>query len=124
MRPPSVVLKTPRSSLGAAWKPKAATQKAAQLMQTCGVFSEARNAVEAAQVQMWLAQGDRSSVDRWVTTLEKRLGFHDSFRYEYELTHITQARVFIAQNKLDEANSLLSCLEEYAQSDGRQGRLI
>ena len=35
-----------------------------------------------------------------------------------------QARVFIAQNKLDEAIRLLSCLEESARSDGRQGRLI
>ena len=101
-----------------------AIEKAAQLIQTCGVFSEARNAVEAAQIQWWLAQGDRSSVDRWITTLEKRLGLHDSFPYEDELTHITQARVFIAQNKLDEASRLLSCLEESAQPDGRQGRLI
>ena len=101
-----------------------AIEKAAQLIQTCGVFSEARNAVEAAQIQWWLAQGDRSSVDRWITALEKRLGWHDSFRYEDELTHITQARVFIAQNKLDEASLLLSCLEESAQPDGRQGRLI
>jgi LuxR family maltose regulon positive regulatory protein len=102
----------------------AAIEQAAQLIQTCGVFSEARNAVEAAQVKMWLAQGDPSLVDRWVTTLEKRLALHDSFRYEDELTRITQARVFIAQNKLDEANRLLSCLEESALSDGRQGRLI
>ena len=101
-----------------------AIEKAAQLIQTCGVFSEARNAVEAAQVQLWLAQGNRSSLDRWVGTLEKRPGLRNAFRYEDELTHITQARVFIAQNKLDEANRLLSCLEESAQSDGRQGRLI
>ena len=101
-----------------------AVEKATQLIQTCGVFSEARNAVEAAEVKMWLAQGNRSSVDRLVTTLEQRLGSHDPFRYEDELTRITQARVFLAQNKMDAAIRLLSGLEKSAQSGGRQGRLI
>lgn len=101
-----------------------AIEKAAQLIQTCGVFSEARSAVETAQVKMWLVQEDWSAIDRWVATLEKRFSSHDPFRYEDELTHITQARVFIAQNKPDEAIRLLSSLEESAQSGGRQGRLI
>lgn len=101
-----------------------AIEKAAQLIQTCGVFSEARSAVETAQVKMWLVQRDWSAVNRWVVTLEKRFDSHAPFRYEDELTHITQARVFIAQNKLDEAIRLLSCLEESAQSGGRQGKLI
>lgn len=101
-----------------------AIEKAAQLVQTCGVFSEARSVVEAAQVKSWLVQGDWLAVDRWAATLEKRFSSHDPFRYEDELTHITQARVFIAQNKLDEAIRLLSGLEESARSGGRQGRLI
>jgi LuxR family maltose regulon positive regulatory protein len=101
-----------------------AIEKAAQLVQTCGVFSEARSVVEAAQVKSWLIQGDWLAVDRWAATLEKRFGSHDPFRYEDELTYITQARVFIAQNELDEAIRLLSGLEESAWSDGRQGRLI
>jgi LuxR family maltose regulon positive regulatory protein len=73
---------------------------------------------------MWLARGDRSSVDRWLAGLEQHFGLHDSYRYEEELTHITQARVFITRNKLDEAICLLSGLEESAHSGGRQGRLI
>jgi LuxR family maltose regulon positive regulatory protein len=101
-----------------------AIEKAAQLIQTCGVFSEARSAVEAAQVKWWLVQGDWLAVDRWAATLEKRFGSPDPFRYEDELAHITQARVFIAQNKHDEAIRLLACLEESARSGGRQGRLI
>ena len=101
-----------------------AIEKAAQLIQTCGVFSEARSAVESAQVKLWLVQGNWLAVDRWAVTVEQRFGSYDPFRYEDELTHITQARVFIAQNKLDEAIRLLSCLEESAQSGGRQGRLI
>jgi len=35
-----------------------AVEKAAQLIQTRGVFSEARRAAEIAQVKLWLAQGD------------------------------------------------------------------
>ncbi|HLO30945.1 MAG TPA: LuxR C-terminal-related transcriptional regulator [Anaerolineales bacterium] len=99
-------------------------EKAAQLLKTCGVFSEARSAVETAQVKLWLIKGDWPSVDRWVATLEKHFGLHDPFRYEDELIHITQARVFIAQKKLDQAIRLLSSLEESARSGGRQGRLI
>ena len=101
-----------------------AVKNAAQLIRTCGVFSEARSAVEAAQEKLWLEQGDWSEVDRWAAAPEKRFLSSDPFRYEDELTHITQARVFIAQNKPDEAIRLLSGLEEFARSCGRQGRLI
>jgi LuxR family maltose regulon positive regulatory protein len=101
-----------------------AIEKAAQLVQTCGIFSEARSVVEAAQVKMWLGQDDWSAVDHWVATLEMRFGSPDLFRFEDELTRITQARVFIIQNKPDEAIHLLSSLEESARSGGRQGRLI
>jgi LuxR family maltose regulon positive regulatory protein len=101
-----------------------AIEKAVKLIQTCGVFSEARSAVEATQVKMWLVQGDWFSIDTWLAAIEKRMDAHDLFRYEDELPHTTQARVYIAKNKLDEATRLLSCLEESAQSGGRQGRLV
>jgi LuxR family maltose regulon positive regulatory protein len=111
-------------ALGNRTEAAGAIEKAAQLVQTCGVFSEARNVVKAAQVKMWLVQGDWSSVDRWSASLEKRFGSPDPFRFEDELTYITQARVFIAQNKPDEAIRLLSDLEESARSGERHGRLI
>jgi len=101
-----------------------AIEKAVQLIQTCSVFSEARSAIQTTQVKMWLVQGDWLAVDRWAATLENHFSSHDPFRFEDELTHITQARVFIAQKKLDEAIRLLSRLEENAQSDGRMGRLL
>jgi len=101
-----------------------AIEKASQLVQTSGVFSEARNEVEAAQVQLWLVQGDWQAINRWVVATKNRIGSSDPFRYEDELIHITQARAFIKQNKLDEATHVLSCLEESARSAGRQGRLI
>ena len=98
--------------------------KANQLIQARGVFSEARNTVEVAQVKLWLAQGDLQAANRWVATLEKRFGAHDLFGFENEQAHITQARVFIAQNKPNEAIGLLSNLEETARSAGRMGRVI
>ena len=90
-------------------------KKAIQLIQSRGIFSEARSVVEAAQVKSWLVQGDLSSLDRWAYTFEKRFGLHDPFRFEDELTHITQARVFIARNQQDGAIRLLSRLEESAR---------
>jgi LuxR family transcriptional regulator, maltose regulon positive regulatory protein len=101
-----------------------ALEKATQLIQTCGVFSEARSAVETAQVKMWLLQGNWLDVNHWTARVEKRFGSQDLFRYEDELTHITRARICIAKNKLDEATHLLTCLAEFAQSGGRTGRLI
>jgi LuxR family maltose regulon positive regulatory protein len=101
-----------------------AIEKAVQLVRTSGVFSEARSAVGAAQVKLWLAQGDWSSIDRWVTSQEERSGSDDRFGFENELTHITQARVLIAQDKPDDAIGLLSHLEETARSAGRMGRVI
>jgi LuxR family maltose regulon positive regulatory protein len=101
-----------------------ALEKAVKLVQSCGVFSEARNVVEAAQVIMWLNQRDWPSANRWAASLEKRLGSHDPLRYEDELPHITQARLFIAQYKPEEAIHLLSRLEETARSTGRIGRVV
>jgi len=101
-----------------------AIEKAARLIQTCGVFSEARNAVETTQVKLWLVQGDWLAVDHWSAKLEKRFGSPDPFHFENELTHITLARVYMAQKKLDESMKLLTRLEENAQSGGRTGGLI
>jgi LuxR family maltose regulon positive regulatory protein len=101
-----------------------AVEKAIQFTQTRGVFSEARNAVEIAQVKLWLAQGDLRAASRWAASREERLGSDDRFGFESELAHITQARVWIAQNKPNEAVGLLSHLEETARSAGRMGRVI
>jgi len=101
-----------------------AVEKAIQLIQTRGVFSEARKAVEIAQVKLWLAQGDLQAADRWAASQEERLSPDDLFRFENELTRITQARVWIAQNRPNKAIGLLSHLEETARSAGRMGRVI
>jgi LuxR family maltose regulon positive regulatory protein len=101
-----------------------AIDKAAQLVQTCGVFSEARSAAEASQAKLWLAQGDWAAIERWMARLEERYDSRDALRYEDEIIHIMRARVYIAQDRLEEANQLLSRLEESTRSGERSGRLI
>jgi LuxR family maltose regulon positive regulatory protein len=75
-------------------------------------------------VKLWLAQGDLPAATRWVASLAQRFGPNDLFRFENEVTHIAQARVLIALNRLDEAIRLLSRLEEIARSAQRLGRVI
>ncbi|RPJ32176.1 MAG: hypothetical protein EHM35_11735 [Planctomycetaceae bacterium] len=102
----------------------AAVERAIHVIQTRGVFSEARRAVEIAQVKMWLAQGDLQAAGRWAASRGERSGSDDGFGFENELTHITQVRVHVAQNRPNEAIALLSHLEETARSAGRMGRVI
>jgi LuxR family maltose regulon positive regulatory protein len=101
-----------------------AVEKAIQTIQTSGVFSEARHAVEVAQVRLWLAQGDLQAAKRWAASQEERLRSDDRFAFENELAHLAQARLLIAQNKPNQAVALLSHLEETARSAGRMGRVI
>jgi LuxR family maltose regulon positive regulatory protein len=101
-----------------------AVKRAVHLVENCGIFSEARSAVEAAQVKLWLLQQDWTGVNHWTDALEKSFESREPFQYEDELTHITQARVLIAREKPEEAIWLLSCLEEIAEVSGRMGRLI
>jgi LuxR family maltose regulon positive regulatory protein len=101
-----------------------AIEKAGRLIQTCGAFSEARNEVEKAQLRLWLAKGDIQAANRWYGSLQERFGLDDPFRFENEMTHIAQARVLIAQKKLDEAIDVLSRLEENARSAQRMGRVM
>lgn len=101
-----------------------AIEKAARLVQTHGVFSEARSVVEAAQVKSWLIQGEWPALARWTSALAKRCSWHEPCQYEHELAQIAQARLFMAQDKPADAVYLLSRLEQAARSGGRAGRLI
>ena len=101
-----------------------AVGKASKVIQTSGVFSEARHVVELAQVKLWLTQGDLQAASYWTESLQERLNSDNPFRFENELAHIAQARVFIAQNQAIKAIGLLSLLEEIARSAGRMGRVI
>ena len=99
-------------------------ERGGQLVRTSGVFPEARNAVVTTEVRLWLAQGNSLAVGRWSDAVDKDISSGDLFGYKNELVHIMQARVTLAQKKLDEAIELLNHLEIDAQSGGRTGRLI
>jgi LuxR family maltose regulon positive regulatory protein len=101
-----------------------AVEKATQLIQTNGVFPEARHAAEIAQAKLWLAQGNLQAADRWATSLGVRSSSDERVGFEDELAHITQARVWIAQSKPSQAIRLLSHLEETARPAGRTARVI
>lgn len=99
-------------------------KKAAHLVRTRGVFSEARHIVEYTQVKLWLVQGDLQAAIRWAASQEERLNADDLLGFENELIHISQARVLNAKNELEETIHLLSRLEKNAQSGERNGSLI
>jgi len=101
-----------------------AVEKAVQFIETRGVFSEARQAAEIAQVKLWLAQGDLQAASHWAASRTERWGSGDRFRFENELAHITRARLSIALNRPKEALALLSMLEDRARSAGRMGRVL
>jgi LuxR family maltose regulon positive regulatory protein len=101
-----------------------AVEKGLRLIETRGVFSEARRAVEVAQVKMWLAGGDLHAAERWAVAQEERCRSGDRFGFENELAHMARARVLIAQNRPNEAISLLSHVKEAARFAGRLGRVI
>jgi LuxR family maltose regulon positive regulatory protein len=101
-----------------------AVEEAVQATQANGVFSEARCAVEIAQVRLWLAQDDLLPAERWAASQAACFRAGDPFRFEDEMAHIMRARVHIALNKPDDAIAILSRLEDTARSAGRMGRLL
>ncbi len=96
-----------------------AVEKAVRLVQRRGVFSEARRAAEAAQVGLWLAEGNLRAANAWAVSHAA-----DQLSFENERTHFTRARILLAQRKGDEAVCTLSRLEENARSAGRIGRVV
>jgi LuxR family transcriptional regulator, maltose regulon positive regulatory protein len=102
-----------------------AVDKANQLIQACGVFSEARAVAEMAQVRRWLVKGDLQSATQWAASFDgKAVDSDDPFHFQVELARLTRVRVFMAQNQTNEALALLSSLEETARSHSRMGRVI
>lgn len=110
-----------RANLGEATE---AAEKAAQIVQTRGVFSEAHQVVEMTQVNLWQAHGDWQAASRWAASREERWQSDDRFRFEDEVAHIARARVYLTLNKPTEALALLSQVQVAARSAGRMGRVI
>jgi LuxR family maltose regulon positive regulatory protein len=64
------------------------------------------------------------AADHWVASREEHSRSDDRFRFENELSHITQARVYLAQNKPRASIDLLAHVEAAARSAGRMGHVI
>jgi LuxR family maltose regulon positive regulatory protein len=75
-------------------------------------------------VKLWLARGDLEAATRWAVSREESSSSDDPYAFENELAHITQARVFVALDRSNDAIALLSPLKETALSAGRMGRVI
>jgi LuxR family maltose regulon positive regulatory protein len=99
-------------------------EKAVHLVQTRGVFPEARYAVEYVRAKLWLVQGDLQAANRWAASQKECFSVESQLEFENELPRISLARVLLAKDKLNEAIQLLSRLEENAKASGRNGRLI
>jgi LuxR family maltose regulon positive regulatory protein len=99
-------------------------EKAKRLLQTRGVFSEVRRVVESVEVRIWLAQNDSQAALRWAAPLYETLKPEAPLEFVNELTHISLARVLVAQEKPEDAATLLAKLAQDARSNGRNGRLL
>ena len=108
-----------QGDLGAA---EEALGRAWQVIRAYSVFPEALGAVEVAQVRLWLAQSNLPEAARWAR--DSRPAPDDVPSLPWELRQIARARVLIAEDRPDEAASLLHRLAELAQTRGRYGRLI
>ncbi|MFC1879859.1 LuxR C-terminal-related transcriptional regulator, partial [Chloroflexota bacterium] len=99
-------------------------EKGSQVIRSSGMFSEARDAVTAAEIDMWLIQENCLAINRWVRSIENRLTSDQPYRFENELILMSLARAYLAQENFDEVMALLTQLESSAQTGGREGRLI
>ena len=76
-------------------------------------------AAEQARIQM--AQGDLAAATRWAREIEPTTGKLDP---ALEFEHIALAHMFLAQQRLDDAQHLLARLRPRAEAAGRWGRAL
>ena len=96
--------------------------KAIQLTQTRGMFSEARNATEIAQVRLWLINCEIAKAAAWLEKSQIEKG--DPLEVWCESKNIASIRVMIILRKFAEAQNLLTRLISSAEGDGRNHHLI
>jgi LuxR family maltose regulon positive regulatory protein len=99
-------------------------QKASNVIQTSGVFSEARDIVLSAEIKQLLSTENKTNLLKEVRSLEERKNSQQPFHFKNELAFITLARLYQALNQTSDCLDLLSQLETSARSSGRTGRLI
>jgi LuxR family maltose regulon positive regulatory protein len=99
-----------------------AIQQATELSRAYDVQPEIRALIQACQVRLWLARGDRAALTRWQE--DRQVTADDALDPARELAYVSLARVLLAGGRVDEAERLLVRLAAAAESGGRYGRLI
>jgi LuxR family maltose regulon positive regulatory protein len=79
--------------------------------------------VEAVRTRLWLMQGNLQAAAHWARSWD--LPVDDGLKYAvFPGEYSTLVRVFVAQERLDEAAALLARMHAVAESSGRLGRLL
>jgi LuxR family transcriptional regulator, maltose regulon positive regulatory protein len=76
----------------------------------------------AFQARMHLAQGNLTAAVQWAREIEPTTS--GELNPAHEVKHITLAQVYLAQQRLDDAERLLARLLAAAQAAGRMGRVL
>jgi len=95
-----------------------------QVVQSSGVFPEARNAVLSAQSWLHIQSENSPQTGSLAVRLEKQAGLDTPLRFINERPLISLARLYAAQQKITDSLDLLARLEAHVRSAGRIGRLI
>jgi LuxR family maltose regulon positive regulatory protein len=77
---------------------------------------------EAFRARIYLAQGDLTTAARWAKEVEPTI--QGELNPALEFKHITLAQIYLAQQRLDDAQRLLERLLPAAQAAGRLGRVL
>jgi LuxR family maltose regulon positive regulatory protein len=99
-----------------------AVEKATHLIQTSGVFPEARNAVKIAQVNLWLDQGEVAKAAEWLK--EHQVNKIETIPVWHESEDITSIRVLLRLGRYTEAQVRIAQIIMIAEEGGRNKRLI
>jgi LuxR family maltose regulon positive regulatory protein len=79
--------------------------------------------VKAVRVRLWLAQGNLAEAVHWAESSGLPLG--PDFDYAgYPGEYATLVRVWLAQERFEEVQTLLERMQNAAQTGGRSGRLV
>lgn len=98
-----------------------ALEKAEQIKRNSQIFPPLVTMIETDQVKLWLSRGNLAAAARWV---QEHHPSKTGPLVVRELEQITEAWVLLAQEKPDQALSLLDNLARSAAEGGRFGRLI
>lgn len=101
-----------------------AIQQGEQVIQRSGVFCESRDAVNTAKIRLGLMGTHSAEIQLWTNRFATMLESSNPYCFKNEIVLITLARLYIAQNRVQDAEMLLAKLDEYSRSAGRFGRLI